>query len=122
MEKRQVSSINDAEGSLMAQQVKIWHYYCCSSGCNCGAGLIPGLVTSTCHGCSQKQNRTKQNKKTGVPAVAKQVKGTAMAQVTTAAQILSLAGELPYAMSAMEKGKRKKKRTKRNIFKPPHIY
>ena len=33
--------------SLVAQRLRIWHYCC-------GTGLIPGLGTSACHGCSQK--------------------------------------------------------------------
>lgn len=33
----------------------IWGCHCSGSGCCYGAGLIPGLGTSTCHGRSQKE-------------------------------------------------------------------
>ena len=35
--------------------LRVWHYYCSSSGHCCDVGLIPGLGTSTCHGHSQKK-------------------------------------------------------------------
>ena len=43
----------------MAQWVKdlVWSLQCLSLCC--GAGLIPGLGTSICHGCSQKTQKTK---------------------------------------------------------------
>ena len=47
----------------MAPQVKDPAFHCSSLGWCCGAGSIPSLGTSACHGCSQKEKK-------GVPIVA----------------------------------------------------
>ena len=69
----------------LSQEVLLWHgglrIQCCHScalGCICGSDLIPGLGTSICHGCSQKEKKKKKQKKqkqsitdceSGVPVV-----------------------------------------------------
>ena len=38
----------------------IWHCHYGGLGCCCGAGLIPGLGPSMCHGCRNKERNNKQ--------------------------------------------------------------
>ena len=42
---------------LQSNRLRIWYCYCSGSGHCYGAGLIPGLGTSTCCGRSQKQQK-----------------------------------------------------------------
>ena len=55
---------NRATGVLLwLNGLGIWCYHCSSLHHCCGSGLIPGLGTSACHSCSQKE-KEKINKTT----------------------------------------------------------
>ena len=42
--------------------LRIWRCYSCGLGRSCGAGSVPSLGISVCHGCSQKQTNKKTKK------------------------------------------------------------
>ena len=59
---------NRATGVLLwLNGLGIWCYHCSSFHHCCGSGLIPGLGTSACHSCSQKE-KEKINKTTIWPS------------------------------------------------------
>ena len=47
--------------SLVAKWLRIWRCYCCGPSHYYGPGSVPGLGTSTCHGCSQNNNNNNNN-------------------------------------------------------------
>ena len=47
---------------LWLSGLRIWCCHCCGWGHCCGLDLIPGMGTSTCHGCGQKGKRKKWGK------------------------------------------------------------
>ena len=53
---------SEFKSSLVAQQLRIWHCFCCSSDHYCGTGSIPGLETYVCHGHRQKKKKKKISK------------------------------------------------------------
>lgn len=44
-------------------RLRSWHCHSYGAGYKCGAGLIPGLRTSTCNRGGHKKNKQKQTKK-----------------------------------------------------------
>ena len=49
--------------SLLAHGLRIQHCHICSAGCNCSAGLIPGLGTFTRHRCGRKKERKEERER-----------------------------------------------------------
>jgi len=52
------------EVPLWCSQLSISHCHSYGTGCDCDMGLIPGLGTSTCLGCSLGKTNKQTNKQT----------------------------------------------------------
>ena len=110
--------------SFLILEVRIWHSRlsiqrcnCSGSGHSCGAGSIPGPGTSTCHRHTPK---TKNKQKRQLPCSSNNFEfllwhsGLKIQHYWSsdigckAAQIQSLAWELPYALGAAKKEQNKK--------------
>ena len=58
-ERRKGGTQTSLGSSLLAQQLRILHCHCSSSGRCCGAGSIPGPGTFACHEHGQKKKKKK---------------------------------------------------------------